>query len=92
MELDALCITELIRSSSKEREQTGQGTGAESNTGTDIDELRKPAPLYDKSSWAGKKIESILASRIIEQDRLERLIYGSMDLMTITSTLYCSHQ
>lgn len=73
LELDALCITELIRSSSKEREQTGQGTGAESNTGTDIDELRKPAPLYDKSSWAGKKIESILASRIIEQDRLERL-------------------
>lgn len=72
LELDALCITELTRSSNKEREQAA-GVGVESDAGTSTGDSKKSSQSYDKSSWAGRKIESILASRILEQDRLERL-------------------
>ncbi|ESU37054.1 Hypothetical protein DHA2_153551 [Giardia duodenalis] len=73
LELDALCITELTRSSNKEREQPGYGAEVETDAGTNMAEGKSNSPSCDRSSWAGKKIESILASRIIEQDRLERL-------------------
>ncbi|EFO64558.1 Hypothetical protein GLP15_4518 [Giardia lamblia P15] len=73
LELDALCITELTRSSNKDREQPGHSVGADADAGTSMMEGKNNSPSCDKSSWAEKKIESILASRILEQDRLERL-------------------
>lgn len=55
LELDALCITELTRSSNKEREQPGYGAEVETDAGTNMAEGKSNSPSCDKSSWAGKK-------------------------------------
>lgn len=77
LELDALCITELTRSYNKNRDQAGQdvhiGAGIEADADISTGNSKNKSAFDDKSLWAGKKIETVLASRIIEQDRLERL-------------------